>query len=87
MVCRRDLYADVKSAFHAMNETYTGIFYVKTASTIGAEGSPAVWRHESTGQRPSRTGTQCSTFFEWKSVYFDYSAKLSASAQMMKVKV
>jgi aldehyde dehydrogenase (NAD+) len=45
---------NVNRAFKAMNDMYTGIFYVN-ASTIGAEVHLPVWRHERPRQRPSRS--------------------------------
>ncbi|HVS20825.1 MAG TPA: aldehyde dehydrogenase family protein [Pyrinomonadaceae bacterium] len=67
---------DVNRAFHAMNETYTGIFYVN-ASTIGAEVHLPFGGTKATGNGHREAGTQVLDIFtEWKSVYFDYSGKL-----------
>jgi alpha-ketoglutaric semialdehyde dehydrogenase len=67
---------DVNRAFHAMNETYTGIFYVN-ASTIGAEVHLPFGGTKGTGNGHREAGTQVLDIFsEWKSVYFDYSGKL-----------
>jgi aldehyde dehydrogenase (NAD+) len=67
---------DVNRAFHAMNETYTGIFYVN-ASTIGAEVHLPFGGTKATGNGHREAGTQVLDIFsEWKSVYVDYSGKL-----------
>jgi len=67
---------DVNRAFHAMNETYTGIFYVN-ASTIGAEVHLPFGGTKGTGNGHREAGTQVLDIFsEWKSVYIDYSGKL-----------
>ena len=67
---------DVNRAFHAMNETYTGIFYVN-ASTIGAEVHLPFGGTKATGNGHREAGTQVLDIFsEWKSVYIDYSGKL-----------
>jgi aldehyde dehydrogenase (NAD+) len=67
---------DVNRAFHAMNEIYTGIFYVN-ASTIGAEVHLPFGGTKSTGNGHREAGTQVLDIFsEWKSVYVDYSGKL-----------
>jgi alpha-ketoglutaric semialdehyde dehydrogenase len=67
---------DVNRAFHAMNETYTGIFYVNS-STIGAEVHLPFGGTKGTGNGHREAGTQVlETFSEWKSVYIDYSGKL-----------
>lgn len=67
---------DVNRAFHAMNETYTGIFYVN-ASTIGAEVHLPFGGTKATGNGHREAGTQVLDIFtEWKSVYFDFSGKL-----------
>ncbi len=68
--------ADVNRAFHAMNETYTGIFYIN-ASTIGAEVHLPFGGTKATGNGHREAGTQVLDIFsEWKSVYVDYSGKL-----------
>lgn len=67
---------DVNRAFHAMNEIYTGIFYVN-ASTIGAEVHLPFGGTKATGNGHREAGTQVLDIFsEWKSVYVDYSGKL-----------
>ena len=67
---------DVNRAFHAMNETYTGIFYVN-ASTIGAEVHLPFGGTKATGNGHREAGTQVLDIFsEWKSIYVDYSGKL-----------
>jgi aldehyde dehydrogenase (NAD+) len=67
---------DVNRAFHAMNETYTGIFYVN-ASTIGAEVHLPFGGTKGTGNGHREAGTQVLDIFsEWKSVYVDYSGTL-----------
>ena len=68
--------ADVNRAFHAMNEMYTGIFYVNS-STIGAEVHLPFGGTKATGNGHREAGTQVLDIFtEWKSVYVDYSGKL-----------
>ena len=77
---------DVNRAFHAMNETYTGIFYVN-ASTIGAEVHLPFGGTKATGNGHREAGTQVLDIFsEWKSIYFDYSGKLQR-AQIDEVEV
>jgi aldehyde dehydrogenase (NAD+) len=67
---------DVNRAFHAMNEMYTGIFYIN-ASTIGAEVHLPFGGTKATGNGHREAGTQVLDIFtEWKSVYVDYSGKL-----------
>jgi alpha-ketoglutaric semialdehyde dehydrogenase len=67
---------DVNRAFHAMNEMYTGIFYVNS-STIGAEVHLPFGGTKATGNGHREAGTQVLDIFtEWKSVYVDYSGKL-----------
>jgi alpha-ketoglutaric semialdehyde dehydrogenase len=68
--------ADVNRAFHAMDETYTGIFYVNSA-TIGAEVHLPFGGTKATGNGHREAGTQVLDIFsEWKSVYVDYSGRL-----------
>ncbi|HVF87148.1 MAG TPA: aldehyde dehydrogenase family protein, partial [Pyrinomonadaceae bacterium] len=68
--------ADVNRAFRAMNDTYTGIFYVNS-STIGAEVHLPFGGTKATGNGHREAGTQVLDIFtEWKSVYVDYSGKL-----------
>lgn len=67
---------DVNRAFHAMNETYTGIFYVNS-STIGAEVHLPFGGTKATGNGHREAGTQVLDIFsEWKSIYVDYSGRL-----------
>jgi acyl-CoA reductase-like NAD-dependent aldehyde dehydrogenase len=77
---------DVNRAFRAMNEMYTGIFYVN-ASTIGAEVHLPFGGTKGTGNGHREAGTQVLDIFsEWKSVYVDYSGKLQR-AQIDEVKL
>lgn len=67
---------DVNRAFRAMNDMYTGIFYVNS-STIGAEVHLPFGGTKATGNGHREAGTQVLDIFtEWKSVYVDYSGKL-----------
>ncbi|MBA3438355.1 MAG: aldehyde dehydrogenase family protein [Pyrinomonadaceae bacterium] len=67
---------DVNRAFHAMNEMYTGIFYINSA-TIGAEVHLPFGGTKATGNGHREAGTQVLDIFtEWKSVYIDYSGRL-----------
>ncbi|HEY0005320.1 MAG TPA: aldehyde dehydrogenase family protein [Pyrinomonadaceae bacterium] len=67
---------DVNQAFRAMNEMYTGIFYVNS-STIGAEVHLPFGGTKATGNGHREAGTQVLDIFsEWKSIYVDYSGKL-----------
>jgi len=77
---------DVNRAFRAMNEMYTGIFYVN-ASTIGAEVHLPFGGTKATGNGHREAGTQALDIFsEWKSIYVDYSGKLQR-AQIDEVKL
>ncbi len=77
---------DVNRAFHAMNELYTGIFYVN-ASTIGAEVHLPFGGTKGTGNGHREAGTQVLDIFsEWKSIYVDYSGKLQR-AQIDQVEI
>jgi aldehyde dehydrogenase (NAD+) len=77
---------DVNRAFHAMNEMYTGIFYVNS-STIGAEVHLPFGGTKGTGNGHREAGTQVLDIFsEWKSVYVDYSGKLQ-KAQIDEVEI
>jgi acyl-CoA reductase-like NAD-dependent aldehyde dehydrogenase len=68
--------SDVNRAFRAMQEMYTGIFYVNS-STIGAEVHLPFGGTKGTGNGHREAGTQVLDIFtEWKSVYVDYSGKL-----------
>jgi aldehyde dehydrogenase (NAD+) len=67
---------DVNRAFRAMNDMYTGIFYVN-ASTIGAEVHLPFGGTKATGNGHREAGTQVLDIFsEWKSIYVDFSGKL-----------
>ncbi len=67
---------DVNNAFHAMQELYTGICYVNSA-TIGAEVHLPFGGTKGTGNGHREAGTQVLDIFsEWKSLYVDYSGKL-----------
>ncbi len=77
---------DVNRAFRAMNDMYTGIFYVN-ASTIGAEVHLPFGGTKATGNGHREAGTQVLDIFsEWKSIYVDYSGKLQR-AQIDEVKL
>jgi len=67
---------DVNRAFFAMQELYTGICYVNSA-TIGAEVHLPFGGTKGTGNGHREAGTQVLDIFsEWKSIYVDYSGKL-----------
>ena len=67
---------DVNQAFRAMQELYTGICYVNSA-TIGAEVHLPFGGTKATGNGHREAGTQVLDIFtEWKSLYIDYSGKL-----------
>ena len=67
---------DVNRGFHAMRETYTGIFYMN-APTIGAEVHLPFGGTKATGNGHREAGTAAlDVFSEWKSVYVDFSGKL-----------
>lgn len=67
---------NVNRAFRAMNDMYTGIFYVN-ASTIGAEVHLPFGGTKATGNGHREAGTQVLDIFsEWKSIYVDFSGKL-----------
>lgn len=77
---------DVNQAFHAMQEMYTGIFYVNSA-TIGAEVHLPFGGTKGTGNGHREAGTQVLDIFsEWKSIYVDYSGKLQ-KAQIDEVEI
>src|SRR5258706_15551464 len=68
--------SNVNRAFRAMNDMYTGIFYVN-ASTIGAEVHLPFGGTKATSNGHREAGTQVLDIFsEWKSIYVDYSGKL-----------
>ncbi len=67
---------DVNRSFYAMQELYTGICYVNSA-TIGAEVHLPFGGTKGTGNGHREAGTQVLDIFtEWKSLYIDYSGKL-----------
>jgi aldehyde dehydrogenase (NAD+) len=77
---------DVNQAFYAMQELYTGICYVNSA-TIGAEVHLPFGGTKGTGNGHREAGTQVLDIFsEWKSIYVDYSGKLQ-KAQIDEVEV
>jgi acyl-CoA reductase-like NAD-dependent aldehyde dehydrogenase len=77
---------DVNNAFHAMQELYTGICYVNSA-TIGAEVHLPFGGTKATGNGHREAGTQVLDIFsEWKSLYIDYSGKLQR-AQIDQVEI
>lgn len=77
---------DVNHAFYAMQELYTGICYVNSA-TIGAEVHLPFGGTKGTGNGHREAGTQVLDIFtEWKSLYIDYSGKLQ-KAQIDEVEI
>jgi alpha-ketoglutaric semialdehyde dehydrogenase len=67
---------NVKNAFTAMRDMYTGIFYVN-APTIGAETHLPFGGTKETGNGHREAGVAgIDVFTEWKSVYVDYSGSL-----------
>ncbi len=77
---------DVNNAFYAMQELYTGICYVNSA-TIGAEVHLPFGGTKGTGNGHREAGTQVLDIFsEWKSLYIDYSGKLQ-KAQIDAVEI
>jgi alpha-ketoglutaric semialdehyde dehydrogenase len=67
---------DINKAFKAMNEIYTGIFYVN-APTIGAETHLPFGGTKNTGNGHREACVQAlDVFSEWKSIYIDYSGTL-----------
>jgi acyl-CoA reductase-like NAD-dependent aldehyde dehydrogenase len=77
---------DVNRSFYAMQELYTGICYVNSA-TIGAEVHLPFGGTKATGNGHREAGTQVLDIFsEWKSLYVDYSGKLQ-KAQIDQVEV
>jgi alpha-ketoglutaric semialdehyde dehydrogenase len=67
---------DVNTAFVAMRELYTGIFYVN-APTIGAETHLPFGGTKNTGNGHREACVQAlDVFSEWKSIYIDYSGRL-----------
>jgi aldehyde dehydrogenase (NAD+) len=77
---------DVNRAFYAMQELYTGICYVNSA-TIGAEVHLPFGGTKGTGNGHREAGTQVLDIFsEWKALYIDYSGKLQ-KAQIDEVEI
>ena len=77
---------DVNKAFYAMQELYTGICYVNSA-TIGAEVHLPFGGTKGTGNGHREAGNQVLDIFsEWKSIYVDYSGKLQ-KAQIDDVEI
>jgi alpha-ketoglutaric semialdehyde dehydrogenase len=67
---------NINSAFKAMQEMETGIFYVN-APTIGAETHLPFGGTKQTGNGHREAATAALDFYsEWKSIYIDYSDKL-----------
>jgi aldehyde dehydrogenase (NAD+) len=67
---------DIGNAFRAMQEMYTGIFYVN-APTIGAETHLPFGGTKATGNGHREACVQAlDVFSEWKSVYIDFSGGL-----------
>jgi len=67
---------NVNSAFHAMRDMETGIFYVN-APTIGAEVHMPFGGMKETGNGHREAGVAgIDVFSEWKSIYVDYSGAL-----------
>jgi acyl-CoA reductase-like NAD-dependent aldehyde dehydrogenase len=67
---------DVNTAFRAMRDMYTGLFYVN-APTIGAEVHLPFGGTKATGNGHREAGTAAlDVFSEWKSIYVDFSGKL-----------
>ena len=66
----------INSAFQAMRDLYTGIFYVN-APTIGAEVHLPFGGTKATGNGHREAGTAAlDVFSEWKSIYVDFSGRL-----------
>lgn len=77
---------DVNKSFYAMQELYTGICYVNSA-TIGAEVHLPFGGTKGTGNGHREAGTQVLDIFsEWKALYVDYSGKLQ-KAQIDAVEI
>jgi aldehyde dehydrogenase (NAD+) len=67
---------DLRAAFTAMRDLYTGIFYVN-APTIGAEVHLPFGGTKATGNGHREAGTAAlDVFSEWKSIYVDFSGRL-----------
>jgi acyl-CoA reductase-like NAD-dependent aldehyde dehydrogenase len=77
---------NVNKSFYAMQELYTGICYVNSA-TIGAEVHLPFGGTKGTGNGHREAGTQVLDIFsEWKALYIDYSGKLQ-KAQIDEVEI
>ena len=77
---------DINQAFYAMQELYTGICYVNSA-TIGAEVHLPFGGTKGTGNGHREAGTQVLDIFtEWKALYIDHSGKLQ-KAQIDEVEI
>lgn len=77
---------DVNNSFYAMQELYTGICYVNSA-TIGAEVHLPFGGTKATGNGHREAGTQVLDIFsEWKALYIDHSGKLQ-KAQIDEVEI
>ncbi len=77
---------DVNKAFYAMQELYTGICYVNSA-TIGAEVHLPFGGTKGTGNGHREAGTQVLDIFsEWKAIYVDFSGRLQ-KAQIDEVEI
>jgi aldehyde dehydrogenase (NAD+) len=67
---------DINTAFAAMRDMYTGIFYVN-APTIGAEVHLPFGGTKATGNGHREAGIAAlDVFSEWKSIYVDFSGRL-----------
>jgi aldehyde dehydrogenase (NAD+) len=67
---------DINSAFAAMRDMYTGLFYVN-APTIGAEVHLPFGGTKATGNGHREAGIAAlDVFSEWKSIYVDFSGRL-----------
>jgi aldehyde dehydrogenase (NAD+) len=67
---------DINTAFVAMRDMYTGIFYVN-APTIGAEVHLPFGGTKATGNGHREAGIAAlDVFSEWKSIYVDFSGRL-----------
>jgi len=68
--------SDINTAFTAMRDMYTGIFYVN-APTIGAEVHLPFGGTKATGNGHREAGIAAlDVFSEWKSIYVDFSGRL-----------
>jgi aldehyde dehydrogenase (NAD+) len=68
--------SNINTAFAAMRDLYTGIFYVN-APTIGAEVHLPFGGTKATGNGHREAGTAAlDVFSEWKSIYLDFSGRL-----------